>query len=121
MDGCAEEGLHRSEAIFGEQKARELQIVFGAKRHDIAKAAVLHLGEVFGPEEGWRGRTDTDIGLEVVVEIGIGGIGRMRIPLECHLLAVEIHGVNRTLSSLSEELENAGGLSVGEGDTGVSF
>jgi hypothetical protein len=38
----------------------------------------------------------------------------VRVPLECHLLAIEIHGVDRTLSSLSEELEDAGGLAVGE-------
>ena len=114
MDGCAEEGLHRDEALFGKQKAGELDIVLGAERHDIAEAAVLHLGEVLGPEKGRRRRTDTDIGLEVVVEIGIGGIGWMGVPLECHLLAIEFHGVNRTLSSLSEELEDAGGLTVGE-------
>ena len=114
MDGCAEEGLHGGEAFFGEQKAGELDIVLGAKRHDIAEAAVLHLGEVLGPEKGRRRRTDTNIGLEVVVEIGIGGIGWMGVPLECHLLAIEIHGVNRTLSSLSEELEDAGGLTIGE-------
>ena len=121
MDGCAEEGLHGGEALFGEQKAGELDIVLGTKRHDIAETAVLHLGEVLGPEEGGRRRTDTDICLEVVVEIGIGGISRMRVPLECHLLAIEIHGVNCTLSSLSEELEDAGGLTVGEGDAAVSF
>ena len=113
MDGCAEEGLHGGEALFGEEKAGELDIVLGAERHDIAEAAVLHLGEVLGPEEGRRRRTDTNIGLEVVVEIGIGGIGGVRVPLECHLLAIEIHGIDRTLSSLSEKLEDAGGLAVG--------
>ena len=51
-----------------------------------------------------------------MVEIGIGGISRMRVPLESHLLAIEIHGVDRTLSSLSEKLEDTGGLAVGEGD-----
>ena len=114
MDGCAEEGLHGGEALFGEQKAGELDIVLGAERHDIAEATVLHLGEVLGPEEGRRRRTDTNIGLEVVVEIGIGGIGWMGVPLECHLLSIEIYGVNRTLSSLSEELEDTGGLTVSE-------
>ena len=116
MDGCAEEGLHRGEALFGEQKAGKLHIVLRAERHDIAEAAVLHLGEVLGPEKGGRRRTDTDIGLVVMVEIGIGGISRMRVPLERHLLAIEIHGVDRTLSSLSEKLEDTGGLAVGEGD-----
>ena len=114
MDGCAEKGLHGGEALFGEQKAGELDIVLGTKRHDIAETAVLHLGEVLGPEEGGRRRTDTNIGLEVVVEIGIGGIGWMGVPLESHLLAIEFHGVNRTLSSLSEELEDTGGLTVSE-------
>ena len=121
MDGCAEEGLHGGEALFGEQKAGELNIVLGAERHDIAETTVLHLGEVLGPEKGGRRRTDTDIGLKVVVEIGIGGIGRVRVPLECHLLAIEIHGIDRTLSSLSEKLEDAGGLTVGEGDSAFSF
>ena len=121
MDGCAEEGLHGGEALFGEQKAGELDIVLGAERHDIAETAVLHLGEVLGPEKGRGWRTDTDIGLEVVVEIGIGGIGGVRVPLECHLLAIEIHGVNRTLSSLSKELEDTGGLTVGEGDNAFRF
>ena len=121
MDSCAEEGLHGGETLFGEQNARELHIVLGAERHDIAEAAVLHLGEVLGPEKGRGWRTDTDIGLEVVVEIGIGGISRVGVPLECHLLATEVHGVNRTLSSLSKELEDTGGLTVGEGDNAFSF
>ena len=118
LDGSAEEGLHGTETLFGEQEAGELDVALGAERHDIAEAAVLHLGEVLGPEEGGRRRTDTDIGLEVVVESGIGGIGRVRVPLECHRFAIEIQGVNRTLSSLSEELEDTGGLTVGEGDGG---
>ena len=113
MDGYAEEGLHGTKALFGEQEAGELDVALGAERHDIAKTAVLHLGEVLGPEKGRGWRTDTDIGLEVVVEIGIGGISRVGVPLERHLLAAEIHGVNRTLSSLSEKLEDAGGLAVG--------
>ena len=113
LDSCAEEGLHGTETLFGEQEAGELNVALGAERHDIAEAAVLHLGEVLGPEEGRRRRTDTNIGLEVVVEIGIGGIGGVRVPLECHLLAIEIHGIDRTLSSLSEKLEDAGGLAVG--------
>ena len=121
MDSCIEEGLHGTEALFGEQEAGELDVVLGAERHDIAKTAVLHLGEVLGPKEGGRRRTDTDIGLEVVVEIGIGSIGWMRVPLECHLLAVEVHGIDRSLSALSEELEDTGVLSVGESDGGVCF
>ena len=56
-----------------------------------------------------------------MVEIGIGGISRVGVPLECHFFAFEVHGVNRTLSSLSEELEDTGGLTVGEGDGGVGF
>ena len=121
VNGSAEEGLHGSETLFGEQNARELHIVLGAERHDIAETAVLHLGEVLRPEKSRGWRTDTDIGLEVVVEIGIGGISRVGVPLERHLLAAEIHGVNRTLSSLSEELEDTGGLTVGEGDNAFSF
>ena len=101
MDGCAEEGLHGGEALFGEEKAGELDIVLGAERHDIAETTVLHLGEVLRPEKGGRRRTDTDIGLEVVVEISIGGISWMRVPLECHFLTVEVHGIDRSLSSLS--------------------
>jgi hypothetical protein len=56
-----------------------------------------------------------------VVEIGIGGISRVGVPLECHLLAIDVHGVDCPLSSLSEELEDAGGLAVGEGDEGFGL